>query len=31
MNFHGKYEYCSVDTMEKAVETILNLVKVWAK
>jgi tripeptide aminopeptidase len=31
MNFHGKYEYCSVDTMEKAVETILNLVKLWAK
>jgi tripeptide aminopeptidase len=31
MNFHGKYEYCSLDTMEKAVETILNIVKLWAK
>jgi tripeptide aminopeptidase len=31
MNFHGKYEYCSLDTMEKAVETILNIVKFCAK
>lgn len=29
MNFHGKYEYCSLNTMEKAVQTILNLVKQW--
>lgn len=29
MNFHGKYEYCSLDTMGKAVQTILNLVKLW--
>lgn len=29
MNFHGKYEYCSLDTMQKAVQTILNLVKIW--
>lgn len=27
MNFHGKYEYCSLDTMEKAVQTILHLVR----
>lgn len=28
MNFHGKYEYCSLDTMGKAVQTILHLVRV---
>lgn len=31
MNFHGKYEYCSLNTMEKAVQTILNLIQLWAK
>ncbi len=31
MNFHGKYEYCSLDTMSRAVETIVNLVKLWAE
>lgn len=31
MNFHGKYEYCSLNTMEKAMQTILNLVKLWAE
>ena len=30
MNFHGKFEYCSVDTMRKAVQTIVNLVHLWA-
>lgn len=30
MNFHGKYEYCSLNTMEKAMQTILNLAKLWA-
>lgn len=30
MNFHGKYEYCSLTTMEKSVQTILNLVRLWA-
>lgn len=30
MNFHGKYEYCSLDTMEKAVRTILNLINLWS-
>lgn len=31
MNFHGKYEYCSLNTMQKAVQTLLNLVKLWAE
>lgn len=31
MNFHGKYEYCSLTTMQRAVQTILNLVQLWAK
>lgn len=31
MNFHGKYEYCSLDTMQKAMQTILNLIKLWAE
>ena len=31
MNFHGKYEYCSLDTMHKAMQTILNLISLWAK
>ncbi len=31
MNFHGKYEYCSLNTMQKAVRTLLNLVKLWAE
>ena len=31
MNFHGKYEYCSLNTMHKAMQTILNLIQLWAK
>lgn len=31
MNFHGKFEYCSVDTMRRARQTILNLVRLWAE
>ncbi|WP_251622975.1 peptidase T [Odoribacter lunatus] len=31
MNFHGKYEYCSLTTMKKAVRTLLNIVKIWAE
>lgn len=31
MNFHGKYEYASLDTMQKAVETIVNLVRLWGE
>ena len=31
MNFHGKFEYCSLNTMEKAVKVIINLCQLWAK
>lgn len=31
MNFHGKYEYCSLNTMQKAMQTLLNLAGLWAK
>ena len=31
MNFHGKFEYCSLNTMEKAVQVIINLAKRWAE
>ena len=31
MNFHGKYEYASLDTMRKAVETIINIALLWGK
>lgn len=31
MNFHGRYEYCSLDVMEKSVETIVNLAELWGK
>ncbi|WP_373701727.1 peptidase T [Porphyromonas loveana] len=31
MNFHGKYEYCSLDSMQRAVETICHLSVLWAK
>ncbi len=31
MNFHGKFEYCSLDTMQKAQQVILNLAELWAK
>ncbi|MBP3357178.1 MAG: peptidase T [Rikenellaceae bacterium] len=31
MNFHGKYEYCSLDTMHRAMQTILNLAQLWAR
>ncbi|MDR0907292.1 MAG: peptidase T [Rikenellaceae bacterium] len=30
-NFHGKYEYASLTTMQKAVETIISLAQLWAK
>ena len=29
-NFHGKYEYVPVESMEKAVEVIINIIKVYA-
>lgn len=31
MNFHGKFEYCSLDSMQKAVKVILNLAELWSK
>ena len=31
MNFHGKFEYCSLNSMEKAVKVIINLCKLWAE
>ncbi|MFI3317911.1 MAG: peptidase T [Rikenellaceae bacterium] len=30
-NFHGRYEYCSLTSMERAVEVIINIAKLWAK
>lgn len=30
-NFHGKYEFVSVQSMEKAVEVILNIIETFAK
>lgn len=31
MNFHGKYEYVSLNTMEKAVQTIIALARLWGE
>ncbi|MBQ5396671.1 MAG: peptidase T [Alistipes sp.] len=31
MNFHGKFEYCSLNTMQKAMQVIINLTQLWAK
>lgn len=31
MNFHGKFEYCSLTTMHKAQQVILNLAQLWAE
>ena len=31
MNFHGKFEYCSVQSMERATQTIINLATLWAE
>ena len=30
MNFHGKFEYCSLNTMQKAQQVIINLAQLWA-
>ncbi len=30
-NFHGKYEYCVVESMEKVVDVIKNIVSIYAK
>ena len=31
MNFHGKFEYCSLNSMERAVNVIINIAKRWAE
>ncbi len=31
MNFHGKFEYCSLTTMQRALQVILNLAQLWSK
>ena len=31
MNFHGKFEYVSLDTMSRSVQTLVNLVRLWAE
>lgn len=31
MNFHGRYEYCSLNVMQRAVDVIVNLAQLWAK
>lgn len=31
MNFHGKFEYASLDTMGKTVQTIVNIARLWAE
>lgn len=30
-NFHGRYEYIAIESMEKAVETIINIVKLYGE
>lgn len=29
MNFHGRYEYISLDVMVKATNTIINIIRIW--
>jgi tripeptide aminopeptidase len=31
INFHGKFEFCSLQTMEKAVMTLVQLARLWAE
>ncbi len=31
MNFHGKFEYVSLTTMHKAMQTVINLAQLWAR
>ncbi len=31
INFHGRFEFASLEVMEKAVRTIVNLARVWAE
>lgn len=30
-NFHGKYEYIAIESMEKAVQVVLNIIKIYSK
>ncbi|WP_024613214.1 peptidase T [Clostridium sp. Ade.TY] len=30
-NFHGRYEYIAIESMEKAVETIVNIIKLYGE
>lgn len=31
MNFHGRFEYCSLDSMQRAMQVIINLARLWAE
>jgi len=31
VNFHGKFEFCSVQVMEKSVRTLVNLARLWGE
>jgi tripeptide aminopeptidase len=31
MNVHGRYEYASLTTMNRAMNTIINLARIWAE
>lgn len=31
MNFHGRFEFCSVQVMEKSVRTLVNLARIWGE
>ncbi len=31
MNFHGKFEYCSLTTMQRAMQVIINLTQLWSR
>lgn len=31
MNFHGRFEYVSLDSMRKATDTIVNLARIWGE
>ncbi len=31
MNFHGKFEYCSLTTMHRAMNVIINLAQLWSR
>jgi tripeptide aminopeptidase len=31
MNFHGRYEYVSLTTMNRAMNTIINLARIWTE